>query len=61
MAHILYQEENDSWVSAHVLPNGQALITSKKYSSSPCPPSGEWLGPGLHKFPGPDGSKFRDH
>ena len=45
MVHILYQEENrQSWVSAHVLPNGQALITSRKYSSSPCPPSGEWLG-----------------
>ena len=44
MVHILYREENDSWVSAHVLPNGQALITSRKYSSSPCPPSGEWLG-----------------
>ena len=50
MIHILYKEENNqSWVSAHILPNGQALITSRKYSSSTCPPSGEWLGGSLVK------------
>ena len=43
------EENNQSWVSAHVLPNGQALIASRKYSSSTCPPSGEWLGESLVK------------
>ena len=54
MIHILYKEENNqSWVSAHVLPNGQALIASRKYSSSTCPPSGEWLGGSLVKCQNP--------
>ena len=50
MIHILYKKENNqSWVSAHVLPNGQALIASRKYSNSTCPASGDWLGGSLVK------------